>query len=300
MGKKRQPKKTKPKARKKPKKTRVKMTMLGLPIGIPPELDLPAGAPFEGRDRPAAMEIPKDIQELLGPLGEMATNAWRLKVRMVDAMTGEPKEETRRLYRFVEGLFRALDEAGIQVIDKTGRPYDSGMPEKVISYEQTPGLKEEEIIETVRPSVRWKERALFNGEIIVGIPVIERPADEASPTEPDSAPADVVTELVHPVDAGEVVAPVSGDAPDPAQKQSVDVPEPDRAAPETPPVAAPADSELTRSETIRAEESDWRELQDDDTKEEVIPASTVDTQEPPAALEDPEPSEAPEPGKEQA
>lgn len=298
MGKKRQPKKTKPKARKKAKKTCVKMKLLGLPIGIPPELDLPAGAPFEGRDRPATMEIPKDIQELLGPLGEMATNAWRLKVRMVDSTTGEPKEETRKLYRFVEGLFRALNDAGIQVIDKTGRPYDSGMPEKVISYEQTPGLAKEEIIDTVRPSIRWKERALFNGEIIVGIPVIEHPADEASPTETDSAPAGVITELIQPVGAMEAASPVSGDAPDPPQKQSVDVPEPDGATPETQPVAAQADPGLTRSETILSDESDRREVRCDDAGEEVIPASTEDTQEPPAALENPEQSEVLEPRKE--
>ena len=172
------------------------------------------------------MEIPQDIQELLRPLGEMATNAWRLKVRMVDATTGEPKAETRKLYRFVEGLFRALDEAGIQVIDKTGRPYDSGMPEKVISYEQTPGLAQEEIIETPRPSVRWKERALFNGEIIVGIPVIEGSTDEASPEETDSAPGEASTEPTQAVGTEEA-APASAAAPDPAPPSSVDGPKSD-------------------------------------------------------------------------
>ena len=149
------------------------ITMRGLKIPIPPELGLPAGAPFEGRPQPGAMQIPKDIQELFGPLVEMATNAWRLKVRMIDPDSGEPKEETRKLYRFVEGLFRALGDAGIQVIDKTGKPYDSGMPEKVISFEQTPGLQKERIMDTVRPAIRWKERHLHFGEIIVGTPVIE-------------------------------------------------------------------------------------------------------------------------------
>ncbi len=115
-----------------------------------------------------------EIAALRGPLAEIATNAWRLKVRMIDAETGETKAQTARLYRFVEGLFRALDEAGIQVVDKTGKPYDEGMPEKVISFEQTPGLAREEIIDTVRPTIRWRERPLCNGEIIVGLPVIGR------------------------------------------------------------------------------------------------------------------------------
>ena len=165
------------------------ITMRGLKIPIPPELGLPAGAPFEGRPQPGAMQIPKDIQEMFGPLIEMATNAWRLKVRMIDPDSGEPKEETRKLYRFVEGLFRALGDAGIQVIDKTDKPYDSGMPEKVISFEQTPGLLKEEIIDTVRPTVRWKERHFHYGEIIVGIPVIEPPSEAAIAVDPSGQEA---------------------------------------------------------------------------------------------------------------
>lgn len=189
------------KAREKPMKAGAKVKLHGLPIDIPPELDLPAGAPFEGQAQAAAMQIPKDIKELFEPLVDMATNAWRLKLRMVDPATGEPKEASRKLYRFVEGMFRALGDAGIKVIDKTGKPYDNGMSEKVISFEQTPGLLKDEIIETIRPSIRWKEEPLYFGEIIVGTPVIETaqgdtpnpeacpvsPEDDSDPDHPDEA-----------------------------------------------------------------------------------------------------------------
>ncbi len=133
---------------------------------------LVARGPSDQSAKGGTSDGPQDVRELLGPLAQIATNAWRLKVRMIDSETGEPKEETSKLYRFVEGLFRALDDAGIAVVDKTGKPYDEGMPEKVISFEQTPGLAREEIIDTVRPTIRWKERPLCNGEIIVGLPVI--------------------------------------------------------------------------------------------------------------------------------
>lgn len=159
-------------------KNEAKLRVHGVRDTIPAELDLSAGAPSEERARPGTMQIPNEIRDLLGPLIEMATYTWRLKVRMVDPQSGEPKDESRKLYRFVEGLFRALSDAGIQVIDKTGRPYDSGMSEKVINFEQVPGLLKEEIIETVRPSVRWKDQILFHGEIVVGIPVIESPPGE--------------------------------------------------------------------------------------------------------------------------
>ena len=179
MAKQKSPREAKEKKNSGQTRTGKTISMRGLKIPTPPVLDLPAGAPFEGRPQPGAMQIPNDIQELFGPLVEMATNAWRLKVRMIDPDSGEPKEETRKLYRFVEGLFRALGDAGIQVIDKTDKPYDSGMSEKVVSREQTPGLLKEKIIDTVRPTVRWKERHFHYGEIIVGTPVIEQPPEAA-------------------------------------------------------------------------------------------------------------------------
>jgi hypothetical protein len=184
--------------------------LFGLPIDIPPELDLPAGAPFEGREQSTTMKISDDVQELLRPLVDMATNAWRLKVRMVDPETDEPKEETRKLYRFVEGQFRALDDAEIDVIDKTGKPYDNGMSEKVINFEQTPGLAKEEIIDTVRPSIRWQKRVLCHGEIIVGIPVIEIPPEAIPTKETDSPHPDAACESMQPDEAVNVISSKTG------------------------------------------------------------------------------------------
>lgn len=218
------------KAREKPKKAGAKVKLHGLPIDIPPELDLPAGALFEGRTQAATVQLPKDIKELFEPMVDMATNAWRLKLRMVDPATGEPKEASRKLYRFVEGMFRALGDAGIQVIDKTGKPYDNGMSEKVIKFEQTPGLLKDEIIETIRPSIRWKEEPLYFGEIIVGTPVIETaqgetPEAEASPVSPedDSDPPD-------PDEAAELPPPHSDKSLDSDVTESPGLPESDAVA----------------------------------------------------------------------
>lgn len=283
--------KPKSKTRGKAKKARVKMRILGLPIDIPPELDLSAGAPFEGRDQPATVRIPEDIQEMLGPLVEMATNAWRLKVRMVDPDTGEPKEETRKLYRFVEGLFRALDDAGIQVIDKTGKPYDNGMSEKVISFEQTPGLAKEEIVNTVRPSIRWKERLLHHGEIIVGIPVVETPPEETPTTETDSAPSEAATEPAQAADTVDVTSIQSGELPGPEENGSLDASESDAVATDTQSVATQNDSEPDQPETAVSENPVGQESQGDGAEDESAPARPEDTQEPPVALTIPEQSE---------
>jgi molecular chaperone GrpE (heat shock protein) len=110
--------------------------------------------------------------EITATLLTVATNAWRAKSKMVDAETGEPREDMRRVYRHIEGIFNAFEEIGLRTIDPTGKPYDSGMALKVISFEQTPGLSREEIKETIKPSIIWQGRLLQTGEVIVGTPVL--------------------------------------------------------------------------------------------------------------------------------
>ena len=163
------------------KKSGAKINFGGLRIEMPPELDLPAGAPLA----PGALEerttsIPADFQALLKPLASIATNAWRARARMVDTETGEPLEEMRRVHRFVEGMFAALADAGVRVVDPTGKKYDSGMALKVLSFEPTPGLRAEEVIETIRPSIAWQEQLLQMGEVIVGVPDTQETKDAGS------------------------------------------------------------------------------------------------------------------------
>lgn len=143
-----------------------RLNYAGLSIEIPPELDLPAGAPFHDPEPPPP--VPDDIQALLKPLAAIATNTWRARSRMIDPATGEPHEEMRRVSRFVDAIQSALEDAGVRVLDPAGRAYDSGMALKVLSFEAVPGLGREEIIETIRPSVIWRDRLLQMGEVIVG------------------------------------------------------------------------------------------------------------------------------------
>ena len=107
----------------------------------------------------------------------VATNVWRARNKMLDTSTGEPKDEMRRVYRHIEGIFNAFDELGLKTIDPTGQAYDSGMALIAISFEETPGLSREEITETMKPSVTWQGRLLQKGEVIVGTPIQEKTTD---------------------------------------------------------------------------------------------------------------------------
>jgi len=103
-------------------------------------------------------------------LAKIATNAWRLKSKMVDPETGETRDEMKRGYRYLEGICESLGDIGVETIDETGRAYDSGMALKVIGFDETAGLSREVIKETVKPTVRRQGRRVQMGEIIVGTP----------------------------------------------------------------------------------------------------------------------------------
>lgn len=109
------------------------------------------------------------------------TAVWKLAGRMLDAETKAPKDEYRRLWRHVEAIRDALTDVGVDVIDFTGKRYDEGMSLKVVSEEERPGTKEPEIIETLRPTIRFRKQIqLQQGEVVVSRP-------SAAPSEKDAA-----------------------------------------------------------------------------------------------------------------
>lgn len=103
-------------------------------------------------------------------LCRLATHVWRAQNKMIDTTTGTPREETRRLYRHIEGALDTLTEQGIVMQDWVNKPYDVGLPVKVLSYQPTKGLQCDTILETLRPAVVWNGRMLQVGEVIVGTP----------------------------------------------------------------------------------------------------------------------------------
>jgi len=110
------------------------------------------------------------LKSVTRTLSIIATNAWRARKKMVNSENGEAKDEMRRVFRHIEAIFDALNEIGIEISDMQGRIYDPGMALKVISFEPSPGLSKEEIIETVQPTITWKGKLIQLGEVIVGTP----------------------------------------------------------------------------------------------------------------------------------
>jgi hypothetical protein len=127
---------------------------------------------------PAEAGVPTDY---LNVLVSIATNAWRAKLKMVDATTGEVREEMKRVDRHIEAIYRSLTDVGIVIRDHTGEAYDEGQPMKVVASKPTPGLDKKRVSETLLPSIFWNNRLVQNGEIEIATLASENTSAESQP-----------------------------------------------------------------------------------------------------------------------
>ena len=103
-------------------------------------------------------------------LADIGTGLWRLRQKMVKPGTNLPLDEMRRPYRHLESVWDALVQAGAEIQDHTDKPFDPGMSLRVISYQPTPGVRRERVIETIKPTIYFKGKPIQMGEVIVGRP----------------------------------------------------------------------------------------------------------------------------------
>ena len=132
-----------------------------------------------GSHLPSAHEKSSVVDEAtyMRLLTEVTTNLWRLKQKMLQPGTEQPLEEMRSAYRSFEAAWNALMEAGIEVLDHTGSPFNSGMLLRVLAFQPTAGIAQETVIETIRPSIYYQQQNIQQGEVIVGTPELATHAD---------------------------------------------------------------------------------------------------------------------------
>ena len=144
--------------------------------------------PPSSSEKPPEPSLTPAEKKLIKLYSTVATSMWRMRRQIIDTETKEPKESLdgrviAKLARYLESLYGALSDAGIQVVgDYEGKAQDDGDAVKVIAYEDRPDMKRDEYIETLLPTVRWtnedgKTRLLQQAEVVVG-----RPTPEGSTT----------------------------------------------------------------------------------------------------------------------
>ena len=107
-------------------------------------------------------------EELLDMAADVATLVWRIKHRL-DA-TEELSKPLQKLSRDVERTWDALTQGGIEIKDHTGGDYEGGMALRVITSQPVSGLGRRQIIETLKPTIYYRNRIIQMGEVVVGVP----------------------------------------------------------------------------------------------------------------------------------
>lgn len=125
-----------------------------------------ATQPITADSKPTRIEL----QINLAILTDLGCAVWRLRQRMFDQESGNPKEEFRQSARHVTTISDRLADIGLQIQDHTGEVFDSGQSLEVLAFQPTPGLSGEKVIETIRPTLYVGGHRILKGQVIVGIP----------------------------------------------------------------------------------------------------------------------------------
>lgn len=100
---------------------------------------------------------------------KIANNVWKLRAKMFDD-DGNPKDGYEKVYRPVDAIWDALKEVGVTVITHDGETYDTGMAVNVVAWEKREGARREEIVETIKPTIRLGDRLLQWADVIAVTP----------------------------------------------------------------------------------------------------------------------------------
>lgn len=154
-------------------------------ISAPEYLDLSeslgALADFAERTSVSFRTASTKEEELLDMAAYVGTSVWRIQQRL--AATGDLPKELHKLSRDVERTWDALAQSGIEIKDHTGGDYEGGMALRVITSQPVVGLARRQIIETLKPTIYYRDRIIQMGEVIVGVPEqteTSKPIDETT------------------------------------------------------------------------------------------------------------------------
>lgn len=100
-------------------------------------------------------------------LVEVSVGAWRLKKKMIDPVNNQPLREMSRAYRHLESILLTLEKEGIEIQDHDRQPFDAGLSLKVLTYQPTPDLNKEYVLDTIKPSIYLRGERILMGEVIV-------------------------------------------------------------------------------------------------------------------------------------
>lgn len=109
---------------------------------------------------------------------ELANCMWYLKTRYfrrqwLDADSADPDARTRHALNRLDRAIRALDKAGITLVDPIGMRYPPGGEAMMtpLQFEPTAGISTDTVSQTARPMVFRGRSLIQRGEVFVSVPL---------------------------------------------------------------------------------------------------------------------------------
>lgn len=104
-------------------------------------------------------------------LADLSTGVWRLQQKMRPAGSDELPNNMRRATRHLDAVCDVLNQAGVEITDHAHTPYVPGMSLKVIAFQPTAGIRREQVLETIKPTIYFQGQSIQIGEVIVATPI---------------------------------------------------------------------------------------------------------------------------------
>jgi len=118
---------------------------------------------------PSHLEPGPEGQNLIKVMAEVGTGIWRIEKRIKSY--NDLQEETReKLLNPIDSTIGALNRGGFEIIDPIGKKYNEGMALKA-TFQPSEDFEEKKIIDTLKPTIHYKNQIIQIGEVIVSFPM---------------------------------------------------------------------------------------------------------------------------------
>jgi hypothetical protein len=111
---------------------------------------------------------PQDMERFVAEVG---TGIWRARKKLAELGMKETSKELRFAVYAVESTWDVLKEDGVEIQDHTGEFITGGEALKILSFETSAEVLREQVTETIKPTIYYKNRMVQPGEVVVGKPL---------------------------------------------------------------------------------------------------------------------------------
>lgn len=127
--------------------------------------------PKQTRHAEKSREDSSIVEVELKTLASIATYTWKAKSRLEDAGGVEQSDVLKRVSGDIGRIWKVLvDDLGLEIKGHTGDFFDYGLPLKVVTTQPTADITKERVVETIKPTIRWRNKRIQMGEVVIATP----------------------------------------------------------------------------------------------------------------------------------